>query len=171
MDIDLICNETPIKFSVSGDSTMGMVHMPDGTIHQFSIQRTEQNLLTIRTESQTLRAAVYSKKGTTSVSYKGRIYKFNSPEIVRLATTRLTTGTLVAPMTGVISTVSVVVGETVSAYQSLAVMEAMKVMATIEAPFDGVVASVNVTKGQQVGHGDTILVITPVTVQDGGKQN
>ncbi len=171
MEIDLIYGDEPVKCTVNGKNDHGVVQMADGSSHQISVNRDTRDLLTIDTGSQTFQAAVVTQGGKTTVSYNGRIYKFTSPEIARLATKRVSSGTLVAPMTGVISSISVAVGETVKAYQALAVMEAMKVMATLEAPFDGTVEAINFTKGQQVGHGDTILVIAPdpVPEQDGEK--
>jgi acetyl-CoA/propionyl-CoA carboxylase biotin carboxyl carrier protein len=59
-------------------------------------------------------------------------------------------GTLRSPMPGTVLTVSVTDGDTVSAGQSLLVIEAMKMEHTVAAPADGVVAGLAVRPGQQV---------------------
>jgi pyruvate carboxylase len=70
-------------------------------------------------------------------------------------------GSLTAPMAGVVAEVLVTVGQYVGAYQPLIVIESMKVMTTIEAPFAGLVKTLSAERGRQVHHGEELAEITP----------
>ena len=52
-------------------------------------------------------------------------------------------------------------GDTVSAGQPLAVMEAMKMEHTLTAPRDGVIAELLFAVGDQVGDGAELLTLAP----------
>src|SRR5690606_9039151 len=64
---------------------------------------------------------------------------------------QVATGSLLAPMPGSVLSVSVEVGQQVTAGQTILVMEAMKMQHTVSAPTDGVVSEINVKPGSQVG--------------------
>ncbi|MDZ4268059.1 MAG: biotin/lipoyl-containing protein, partial [Mycobacterium sp.] len=65
-------------------------------------------------------------------------------------TDALAQGSLLAPMPGSVLRVGAVLGDTVTAGQSLVWLEAMKMEHTITAPTDGVLVELNVVAGQQV---------------------
>ena len=67
-----------------------------------------------------------------------------------------------APMPGAIRVVAVRVGDTVSAGQTLVVMEAMKMEHTISAPGAAVVAEVRCVVGDQVDNGQVLVVLEPI---------
>lgn len=66
-------------------------------------------------------------------------------------------GSLNAPMPGVILEVHVKVGDVVQRGQQVAVLDAMKMHNFIGAPRAGTIAEVCVGAGQAVGHGDPIV--------------
>lgn len=66
-------------------------------------------------------------------------------------------GRLTAPMPGKLVSFAVKVGDSVTAGQPLAVMEAMKMEHTIAAPHDGLVEELLYAPGDQVGDGDELL--------------
>ncbi len=70
-----------------------------------------------------------------------------------------TAGSTVAPMPGTILKVSVNVGDTVKAGDSIVVLEAMKMENDITAPKDGVVKTIAVAKGQTVAKGDVLFEV------------
>ncbi|MGI9016854.1 MAG: biotin carboxylase N-terminal domain-containing protein [Euzebya sp.] len=72
------------------------------------------------------------------------------------------TGALVAPMPGSVAAVSAAVGDSVTAGQTLVVVEAMKMEHPLVAPFDGTVAAVHVTAGDQVGMEDLLVMVAPL---------
>ena len=65
---------------------------------------------------------------------------------------------LTAPMPGKVTAVFVSVGETVTAGQSLMILEAMKMEHTIKAPAEGIVATLPFAVGEQVP--DSAVLIT-----------
>ena len=67
------------------------------------------------------------------------------------------TGTLSAPMPGVVLAIAVKPGDTVARGQEVAVLEAMKMQNSIKSPRAGTIAEVCVAAGQAVGHGDAIV--------------
>lgn len=67
--------------------------------------------------------------------------------------------TVTTPMPGVIVAVSVEEGQTVTAGDRLAIVEAMKMENEIRAPCSGIVESVHVTPGQTVNLNDVIASI------------
>jgi biotin carboxyl carrier protein len=67
------------------------------------------------------------------------------------------TGTLAAPMPGVILEVSVAAGDVVTRGQPIAILEAMKMQNSLRSPRAGTIAEVCVGVGQAVGHGDAIV--------------
>ena len=66
-------------------------------------------------------------------------------------------GGLDAPMPGIVTDIRVMIGEPVTAGQTLVVMEAMKMEHLIAAPYAGVVAEIFVAVGQQVDGAETLL--------------
>lgn len=66
---------------------------------------------------------------------------------------------VVAPLPGTILSVSVKVGDTVKAADTVAVLEAMKMENAIHAGRDGVVKAISVNPGDSVLEGATLLVI------------
>ncbi|RLV50922.1 ATP-grasp domain-containing protein [Nocardioides mangrovicus] len=68
-------------------------------------------------------------------------------------------GSLLAPMPGTVVRVTVAAGDTVSAGQTVLVIEAMKMEHAITADTDGVVGDLPVTVGQAVDNGQVLIVI------------
>jgi propionyl-CoA carboxylase alpha chain len=72
---------------------------------------------------------------------------------------QVATGSLLAPMPGSVISVAVATGDTVTAGQTVLVLEAMKMQHTVSAPHDGVVTEIDVTVGQQVEAGAVLAVV------------
>ncbi|MBB5117642.1 acetyl-COA carboxylase [Streptomyces eurocidicus] len=70
-------------------------------------------------------------------------------------------GALTAPMPGTVTVVKAAVGDTVTAGQSLLVVEAMKMEHVISAPHDGTVTELDVTAGTTVAMDQVLAVVTP----------
>jgi acetyl-CoA/propionyl-CoA carboxylase biotin carboxyl carrier protein len=68
-------------------------------------------------------------------------------------------GTVTVPMQGTIVKVLVSVGDTVTAGQTICVLEAMKMENAINAERDGTVTEIRVSAGDSVGGGDVVAVI------------
>jgi len=75
------------------------------------------------------------------------------------------TGSLLAPMPGLVRRVLVEVGTMVTAGQPLLVLEAMKMEQTVAAPAAGVVAELRAKAGEQVAAGQVLAVVEASTVE------
>lgn len=75
-------------------------------------------------------------------------------------------GHVAAPFQGVV-TVGVAAGQQVSAGETVASIEAMKMEAAITAPVSGTVERVAVSRPQSVEGGDLVLEIAPALVRSG----
>lgn len=73
--------------------------------------------------------------------------------------TAVGTGTIKAPLPGVINSIAVRSGQSVKANDEICVIEAMKAMNIIRAPRDGVVGRVYVDVGAQIAYGAPLLDI------------
>ncbi len=81
--------------------------------------------------------------------------------------TEVAAGGLTAPMPGVVLSVRAAVGDTVTAGQTLVVLEAMKMEHHINAPADGVVAELPVAEGDQVDNGAVLVRFEPTDAGEG----
>ncbi|HUU04644.1 MAG TPA: biotin/lipoyl-containing protein [Patescibacteria group bacterium] len=69
-------------------------------------------------------------------------------------------GTIPAPLPGLVLDLLVREGDVVKAGQSLLIMEAMKMENQIQAPFDGTVKKIFVQKGANISEGDKLIEIS-----------
>jgi biotin carboxyl carrier protein len=167
MTLQFAYNGETITLDVQPDGDGWRVRLPDGSEKRMEASRSEDGVLTVRTEGRTFQAAAARIGQAVHVSYDGQAYLFEPPAARRTGSGNHATGTLEAPMPGVVADVLVAVGDKVEAYQPLAVVEAMKVMATVEAPFAGTVVRVGVEKGQRVAQGDLIVEVQAAGDSDG----
>jgi biotin carboxyl carrier protein len=65
-----------------------------------------------------------------------------------------------APMPGLVANVCVEVGQTISAGQTVVVLEAMKMENDLPAPIAGTITEIKVSTGQTVDQGQVLIVIT-----------
>ncbi|MCA0912319.1 acetyl/propionyl/methylcrotonyl-CoA carboxylase subunit alpha [Marinobacter nauticus] len=68
-------------------------------------------------------------------------------------------GSLAAPMNGSVVAIQAQIGDTVTAGQTLVIMEAMKMEHAIKAPADGVVSEIFYAEGDQVAEGAELIAI------------
>ena len=68
-------------------------------------------------------------------------------------------GTVTAPIPGLILRINVAVGDAVTAGQTVAVMEAMKMENNLTSAVSGTVQEIRVQKGSEVATGDVIMII------------
>ncbi len=169
MKLQFIHGDALITLEAERTGDSWTVLLPDGSSHSLTVARTEEDVLHL-TETKADSPLVHSWRvpfasagDNLDFSYGGNTYRFQ-PYRTRASaskTPKSSSGILTAPMTGVVSEMLVAVGETVTAYQPLAVIEAMKVMSTLDAPFAGTVKAVHVKALQQVTHGAPVIEIVP----------
>lgn len=81
-----------------------------------------------------------------------------APSALPMRSTISPNGSVVyAPIPGVIDSVNVAVGDTVTAGQQLCVLEAMKMKNIIRSTRAGTIAAIHITAGQQVKHHDPLI--------------
>ena len=107
----------------------------------------------LRTKARVTRAGdalrVQAPRGTASFTIKPRF---------ELPGSDITDDGVSAPMPGVVLEVRCAPGDTVTAGQTLIVLEAMKMEHHMNAPHDGVVGAVHVVAGSQVDNGQVLVV-------------
>lgn len=163
MRCDLLYNDAPLSLTVERDGEWLTVRLPNGEARRIQARRLLGGLLQIRVEDRDFRVAVANVGDEIHVSFDGNLYVFRSGgAAASVGLSRAATGDLRAPMPGVVADVMVSVGQTVSAYQPLVAVEAMKVIANVEAPFAGKVTEIFFKKGQRVTQGEKLAVVVPV---------
>ena len=166
MQLSFQYKEDAVVLQVEPDADGGRVVLPDGTERRFSVRRLPGDVLELTlpegSATRTFRAPVARTERGIEISFAGRAFVF-APTTGRPTRGKpgRASGALVAPMVGVVAEVLVAEGQQVQAYQPLAVIEAMKVMATLEAPFAGTVKTLHVRKGERIGHGAPVVDIEP----------
>ena len=79
---------------------------------------------------------------------------------------QVTSGSLLAPMPGVVVRLAVEQGQTVRTGDPVLVLEAMKMQHTVSAPHDGVVSQLTVAVGRQVAAGEVLAVVQQEDTDD-----
>jgi len=103
---------------------------------------------------------IWQDGGAITLSRDGRVIDFqNQIALAASAEDAAGSGTIAAPMPGLVLEVSAAVGAKVAKGDVLAVIEAMKMQHEIRADMDGVVAAVDAAEGLQVSAGDRLLQI------------
>ena len=130
---------------------------------------TRRYQIVVNGRSYTVENAV--RVGTqVSFSLDGETYRVsvganNTPANSSLSNTRpqaasssaINSDQIISPMPGIVVSVAVKSGESVTRGQTVCVIEAMKMENNITAPRDGVVESVNVEAGQEVGNRQVLI--------------
>ena len=80
-------------------------------------------------------------------------------KIINKPTVSVGTSAVTAPLPGVVVQISVKVGDTVKASDTVAILEAMKMENAIHAGRDGKVAAINVNPGDSVLEGSAIITL------------
>ena len=136
------------------------------TIHHCSTEHIEteidgERMTSLITEGQE-NIHIQTNQGTVSFEILPRF----EPPAVQIAE-----GSLVAPMPGVVLEIKVSSGDTVSAGDTLLILEAMKMEHHVKAPYKGTVAEILVSENQQLDNGVPLLVINPVDESEKGNDD
>ena len=163
-------NEDLLNLHAEPDGNGGWrVRLPDGTEHHITARRLPDDVLRITdrdpetTGERTFLVPFARTEHGVEFARDGQTYGFTAATTTRTPRRKrdAASGSLVAPMVGTVVNVLVEEGQAVEAYQPLAVIEAMKVMATLDAPFAGTVTKVYVQPTDRVAHGAPIVDIIP----------
>lgn len=161
MQLDYEHQGQAIRIDVEADGDGWRVRLPDGAEHRITARRLPGDVLEITEGQRTFRVPFARTERGVEVSYAGRTVAFQPASGRPSRRAGTASGALMAPMTGLVAAVLAAEGQTVEAFQPLAVVEAMKVYATIEAPFAGTVQRVYVQKGERVAHGAPVIDLAP----------
>ena len=124
-----------------------ILHAAGSELVDLEVDGLRQVYLVHRVGAQTY---VDASNGSSALS---EVPRFGEPD--KLAPT----GSLLAPMPGLVLRVLADVGATVTAGQPLVVLEAMKMEQTVTAPADGVLAELRAKAGEQVAAGQILAVV------------
>ncbi|HZT42494.1 MAG TPA: biotin/lipoyl-containing protein [Chthonomonadaceae bacterium] len=172
MQISYQIDDQTVLLQIEPEKDGARVVLPDGTERRIVFQRLPDDVLRIagplegqvpESVERVFQVPFARTARGIEFSYAGQTFVF-SPTGARSSSGKRgsASGTLTAPMVGVVAAVMVEEGQAVEAYQPLAVVEAMKVMATVEAPFAGTIKAVHVHKGQHVEHGTPLVEVEPL---------
>lgn len=116
----------------------------------------QQKTIKLLQGGQVVIANVVKNKDTWWVHINGRTLTYTTADS-RKSGTKITQGSLQAPMPGTILDIQVSAGQSVEQGQSLLVMEAMKMEHKITAPFTGIVEKINCNTNQKVDRGFVLI--------------
>ena len=153
-----------LTLQIEPDGDGWRVLLPDGSEHDITARRLPGDVMQVTEGERVFRVPFAATTRGLEFSHAGETFVFTAPARRNAGGGRKAgSGALTAPMSGVVAEVRVTVGQTVEAYQPLAVVEAMKVYATIDAPFAGTVRAVPVQPGQRVEQGVLLIDLQPAT--------
>lgn len=116
----------------------------------------QQKTIKLLQGGQVVIANVVKNKDTWWVHINGKTLTYTTADS-RKSGTKITQGSLQAPMPGTILDIQVSAGQSVEQGQSLLVMEAMKMEHKITAPFTGIVEKINCNTNQKVDRGFVLI--------------
>ncbi|SLN34881.1 acetyl-CoA carboxylase biotin carboxylase subunit [Pseudooctadecabacter jejudonensis] len=112
----------------------------------------------VETQGTATQANVITHGREITVFYRGTTRRFHHPD--PLALTDVSHGdadVIVAPMPGLVSTLTCAAGDHITKDAPLLIVEAMKMEHSLRAPRDGIVAEVLCAQGDQVADGQTLI--------------
>jgi biotin carboxyl carrier protein len=168
MRLELESRGERVTVDARRDGDRIVVTLSDGSEHAAEVERLADGTLLVRRETGAARAATARTGRDILVSFAGRTWTFSPVAAAAPRGGGAGSGRLVSPMPGVVHSVYVEQGQAVEAGQAVAVVEAMKVMATLEAPFAGVVRALNAAQGNQVKQGELLAEIEPLPQESTG---
>ena len=129
--------------------------------HMIDVLTVTDTRCTLRLDGKTRSMGYFRQDGgAITVSRDGIVQEFqNQIALAAFADDATGSGTIAAPMPGLVLAISVAVGTRVTKGDVLAVIEAMKMQHEIRADMDGIVAAVDAAPGAQVSAGDRLLQI------------
>ena len=160
--LELGGEKTPIWLASTGSTQV--LHVGDRAI-PCALEKVSGNgayLLEIDGKQVPLRIAVDEE--ATFIHFDGRAYEIgrvNPAETLDGSGSGESRDQMVAPMPGVVVSLSVAPGDQVTEGQALMVIESMKLETTITAPRDGIVAEVPFGTGEGFGGKDVLLQLEP----------
>lgn len=110
--------------------------------------------LEVTVDGETFTVEINDPNGPAAPQFKGRKKKEASVD-------ETATGSVVAPIPGMIVECKVKVGDEVKVGDTLVVLEAMKMMNNLDAKAEGIVKEIKCDSGDSVAKGDLLLVVEP----------
>jgi 3-methylcrotonyl-CoA carboxylase alpha subunit len=107
------------------------------------------------------KAVIADVEGAKVLFMAGEAWQFGPERADSVQRASPGNGAIVSPMPGVVATINVTEGETVTSGQRLLVVEAMKMEHALLAPFAGTVAALNAEVGQHVAEGALVARVAP----------
>ena len=135
---------------------------PDGRVESTEAKASQhQGVYTVEVEGSTYTVKV-SDGGDIEGLVELKATQSDQPESTQTQATQPPSGNakpLPAPLAGNVIEIKASVGQSVSAGQTLLVLEAMKMETNVSAPHEGVIVSIDVRQGDSVSVGDVLMSI------------
>ena len=147
--------EASLKFS--GNTQFEVLQ--SGHSLQFSLLDFDGTALRLVANGCIARLTFFHHDGVLTISMGGTIHEFTQPDSAAAVGEEDASGMVIAPMPGLVNTVSVKPGDLVTKGDTIAVTEAMKMEFTLNAPRTGRIAAVHAAAGDQVEEGAVIATI------------
>ncbi len=170
MDFEFTVGDDKKKVRTDAKSPRATVAIDDQS-YEVDWQRVEGGIISLIIDGRSHTARVARRDGGVVVHVDGREFRLDTgggddDSAVLAAAAGGAGGIIKAPMPGSVVKVMVEEGETVTAGQSIVVVEAMKMENEVRSPVDGVVTAVNVKKGDSVGTTEPMVEIEPAETED-----
>jgi len=139
----------------------GDVDVPGGCVRIVRVHRS-QGRVRLSIDGLTHDLSIHLDAATVSVVWQGQTWTLERDTVGVDHAERTRDADVPAPMPGTLLAVQVAQGDSVTAGQTLGVMEAMKMELTLTAPHAGVVSRMAATVGAQVPLGHVLFTVDPV---------
>ena len=163
MKVSLLYRGSTIEDDAQHERDGWRITLPDGSVRRVTATRSTGSVMALQISDtsgqRAYRVPVARTDRGIEVAENGAAYVFRQAGSGPSSRHHAASGTLVAPMVGIVAAVHVSEGDAVSHYQPLVVVEAMKVMAAVDAPFDGIVSRIFVKPGDRVAHGAPLIEV------------
>lgn len=162
MKYTVILNNEMYEVEIQRDGSVVL----NGETYQVDFLELGDSLYSIIQGTRSEELAINENQGQYEILVGGRMFEAQVLDaramlmLSRKGGLTLGSGEVTAPMPGLIVDVPVQVGDTVSAGETVIVLESMKMQNELKSPIDGVVTSVNCAPSQSVDKNALLVIIT-----------
>jgi 3-methylcrotonyl-CoA carboxylase alpha subunit len=134
----------------------------DGITSELTVAALGGTRYALRQGGGSSQVSLVLKDSSVTVFSKGQIFRFTIPDALDSGSHAEAGGdAIMAPMHGLVCSISASPGQTITRGMALVMLEAMKMEHVLKAPRDGVIAEILMAVGDQVSEGSLLLTLEP----------